>query len=711
MEAEKYQKWIFRISLLLCVASLFVVLSLGYTYVHSPSQLVEAAEDNAQNQAEVATKEIDRELSELKKIPESIATDLTNGELEDHQVVERLKDTIEEHPEFFGISAVYTPYAYDPEKKLYAPYYVRKNNELELIQIEDVYDYTQPDPEDGAGPRTAWYHQTLAEDACWIEPYYGTAGKTFMVDYNVLFYRTNLSTQEKVPAGFIGAEYSLDGIRDIVGSLDLGGDTGYGFILSEKGTVVSHPIQEYLGKEITDLQKSDETLRAISQTITHVKHHDIDNTFTGQTSCVFYDSIPSTNWTLGVVFVEDELLGELKPSQQRLEIKIAVAVMAFLFFLSILLFRAYKGSSGSLWAVAIFFSLLCISGVWFMWYLALQSEEDPKNLNDVEIYDRVGLETALHKYLENSEGWTSENQLIRVPTGVFLQSMKFTSANNVIVTGYIWQNYSENITGEISPGVIFPEAEEIELEEAYNTTGEVIGWHFRAELRQQFDYSRYPFDCEDVWIRLWPNDFRQNVILTPDFNSYDAIRPDYKPGLEQDFVLEGWDVQNSYFSYRKGSYNTTFGIPNYDRDLPELYFNVGIKRDFMSPFISDMIPPVVVAFLLFAVLMISTKHEERIATYGFSSSAVLAYCAALFFVLILSHAALREDLATHGIIYLEYFYFIMYFAILAVSVNSILLASGTTLTFITYQDNLIAKLLYWPVILGVVFGITLAVFY
>lgn len=131
----------------------------------------------------------------------------------------------------------------------------------------------------------------------------------------------------------------------------------------------------------------------------------------------------------------------------------------------------------------------------------------------------------------------------------------------------------------------------------------------------------------------------------------------------------------------------------------------------MSPFISDMIPPVVVAFLLFAVLMISTKHEERIASYGFSSSAVLAYCAALFFVLILSHAALREDLATHGIIYLEYFYFIMYFAILAVSVNSILLASGTTLTFITYKDNLIAKLLYWPVILGVVFGIALAVFY
>jgi hypothetical protein len=80
MEAAKYQKWIFRSSLLLCVASLFFSwcsLSGTRTYVHSPSQLLEAAEDNAQNQAEAATKEIDSELSKLKYVSESIATDLT----------------------------------------------------------------------------------------------------------------------------------------------------------------------------------------------------------------------------------------------------------------------------------------------------------------------------------------------------------------------------------------------------------------------------------------------------------------------------------------------------------------------------------------------------------------------------------------------------------------------------------------------------------
>jgi len=243
--------------------------------------------------------------------------------------------------------------------------------------------------------------------------------------------------------------------------------------------------------------------------------------------------------------------------------------------------------------------------------------------------------------------------------------------------------------------------------------GNVTGWYFRAVLRQQFDYSKYPFDREDVWIRLWHNDFYRNVILVPDFDSYTNMRPDHKPGLERDFVLEGWEIGDSQFSYRNNSYTTNFGVENnpLHSGVPELYYNVGMKRRFLTPFISYLTPLVVVAFLLFAVLMISTKDEAKVARYGFTSSTVLAYCAALFFVLIVSHVALRQKLAADGGIYLEYFYFTLYFAILAVSVNSILLASDARFSLVHCRDNMIARLLYLPVILALVLGTTLAVFY
>ena len=46
---------------------------------------------------------------------------------------------------------------------------------------------------------------------------------------------------------------------------------------------------------------------------------------------------------------------------------------------------------------------------------------------------------------------------IRIPTGVFIQSVEFVKANDVNVTGYVWQKYSDDIPAEVSRGFVFPE--------------------------------------------------------------------------------------------------------------------------------------------------------------------------------------------------------------------------------------------------------------
>ena len=63
-----------------------------------------------------------------------------------------------------------------------------------------------------------------------------------------------------------------------------------------------------------------------------------------------------------------------------------------------------------------------------------------------------------------------------------------------------------------------------------------------------------------------------------------------------------------------------------------------------------------------------------------------------------AHVNLRVNLAAQGSIYLESFYFLMYGAILPVAVNSIILASPNHPRFLVHQGNLIASLLYWPVV-------------
>jgi hypothetical protein len=58
----------------------------------------------------------------------------------------------------------------------------------------------------------------------------------------------------------------------------------------------------------------------------------------------------------------------------------------------------------------------------------------------------------------------------------------------------------------------------------------------------------------------------------------------------------------------------------------------------------------------------------------------------------------------------EYFYFVTYFAILGVAAN-VLLFTLTENGMVRLQDNLVPKLLFWPMLLGAWFLVTVAFLY
>ncbi|MFN7556425.1 hypothetical protein, partial [Microcystis sp.] len=69
-----------------------------------------------------------------------------------------------------------------------------------------------------------------------------------------------------------------------------------------------------------------------------------------------------------------------------------------------------------------------------------------------------------------------------------------------------------------------------------------------------------------------------------------------------------------------------------------------------------------------------------------------------------------QKIITAGIIYFDYFYFILYIMILLVAINAILFASNIKLDWIHYKNNLIPKLLYWPTNLALLLLVTMLVF-
>src|SRR5687768_8636159 len=149
----------------------------------------------------------------------------------------------------------------------------------------------------------------------------------------------------------------------------------------------------------------------------------------------------------------------------------------------------------------------------------------------------------------------------RVPTGIYLQSFEFLNANNVEIAGFVWQSYGPEIPDHVMRGVVLPEAvaEAYEAKEAWRIEGddgtEQIGWYFHGTYRQNFDYHLYPFDRQDIWLRIWSPEPVEGVMPVPDFGAYRDLTPSTLPGVDTQFVYGGWDPLNTSFSYDLIDYN------------------------------------------------------------------------------------------------------------------------------------------------------------
>ncbi len=334
-------------------------------------------------------------------------------------------------------------------------------------------------------------------------------------------------------------------------------------------------------------------------------------------------------------------------------------------------------------------------------------------------------EQAADNFLK--ENWEKQNEhtgpIIKLKTGIFIQSLEFFNSTEVNLTGYIWQHYTDGIHDTIKPasgevGFILPEqvnsGSDITPREVYRyRTGadEVIGWYFEATLRQPFKYDTYPFDHKTVWVRMWPKEFSGNIVLVPDFQAYTKTGVKDIFGIENDIVLGTWERQNTYFDYKLMEYDTNFGISHYvgQKGFPELYYNFVVKRKFENAFIVHLLPLFLVAALLFASMLTVSVNASLSEKLGFSTSGFIGACSALFFVVLLAHIQLREQFAGTTIVYIEYFYILIYALLVLATVNTFLFSihADRWSNIIVYEDNLIAKVLYWPFLLGSMILITL----
>jgi hypothetical protein len=691
----------------LTLASIVVAAGLGIDYWVMTRRAVTGERDRARAEAVHAAATIDTELKRLPRVIDAIADELSSGRVTRAQMLDRLKSAIDTLPQLAGVGVAYVPYAYDPNLRLYAPYYQRTAASSNLISLDSLYDYTQSGQQ--------WYEAALKTGRNWSEPAIAGSGGNAVVEYSVPF--TEGPSADAKPAGVVHGTMSLSEISDLVRALDLG-EYGYGFLVSSKMAVISHPLATKLTRSPLDNASTAAEQGTAGQMLNAVQHmfaviqghpgevEEVIDPVTNEPSWVLTQQVPSTGWTVGVVFLKGATTTGDQFRHVQMRLTLAVLACGCLLLITSTL-RRHNGSIKRLWVAVIAAAALLLVGIAALWHEGY-GEPAPNPTGEIMFANAAGV----RKFILDSTR-TSLKQKgtlpIFVPTGVLLQTLEIVGPNNINFTGYVWQKYARNIPTSVGRGFVLPEAADSQITEVYkhvDEDAEVIGWRVKATIRQSFDYSKYPLDEQDFRLRLRHVDLESPATLIPDLDSYQIINPLARLGIERNFTLPGWQIARTQFSAGTSDPSTTFGLATGSREaLNELSFNLVLDRRIIEPIFSNLLPLAVSGFMVFSLLLV-VKESTRANVVQ-----ILSAYSSLFFVVILSELDLRRRLSSLSIMYIEYFYFAMYGAILILALIALTNAYTGHFPRLERREHLMPKLLFWPTILVCLLAITWITFY
>ncbi len=654
--------------------------------------------------------QVDTILTKIIEEGNRLAELLGSNQYEAVEIERMIKESSLRIPEIQGVTACFEPYAFSKDQKLYCPYYNKGTKDY--LFVGKSYDYTV------IGEGTAWYTGVRAEGAKWVEPYFAKGAQDWYIDYGIPFYYNAGSKKGKV-RGTITLSFVCSGFKKLVHSLSIG-KTGYGLITSQKGTFLSHPVNEYIGTtNISEIKNHEEDsglqagYEAVEKGQTgQIKFYD---PVAKDNSLFFFDKIPSSDWRIGLLFFENDLLADHELMNRKF---IQLAIWLSLFFVCLLAIYFNKDylNQKEIWQLSIVGSLLLLGNICLIGYLQHttfygHSEEKSPPIIDL---------TSLGSFVNQQNNRSDELKLPRstpIPTGIYVQRMEFEDSYNLNIGGTIWQKYPTEIVDSIQIGFTFPQmspfSEAAYLEESYrkiipaNEDAKaylLVGWEFRVTLRLNLRYSDYPFDKRHINIEIVPLNQNDYLIFTPDLASYHYTNPAKKSGLDKKIEISGSEILESYFNYSIETYESDFGYGNKSlfEEIPILHYNIYLRRILLNAFITYLIPIFVTLIIVFIMIHACGKTQER--------QGIIESMAAFFFVLIFSHIDLRKEIVTADLIYMEYFYFIAYFMLIFATFNLIIYTKDKSHIF-DFNENQIFKASFFPIFLFALLLVTLARFY
>jgi sigma-B regulation protein RsbU (phosphoserine phosphatase) len=230
---------LYSIIILFAVAVVFTAMEFRHVYAEYWWK------KNTREQAEAKlvgeVNKIQKLILSIEQIPQNLAYVLEFSKPKKEHMRFLLEAVVATNDEVFGTCIAFEPNSYEKDSTFYAPYLYEKNGILVYTDPTDSTDYYFS---------SDWYLlPKLLKQPVWIEPYYDmgpSGGNIVMATYSVPFY--SFDGKKETIHGIIAIDISIEWLSKLLSSIKLF-DESYAILVSESGTVLSAPNQQWIYNE------------------------------------------------------------------------------------------------------------------------------------------------------------------------------------------------------------------------------------------------------------------------------------------------------------------------------------------------------------------------------------------------------------------------------------------------------------------------------
>jgi len=321
MKQRRFQTFSARLNLwILALGSLVFLSVLSVNYYLSRQLLEEYVRDLAISTINTAVSNIEAVLLSVSDSADTLALQVKANGFQEQNTLNSIQTSILANPDVYGMTVALEPGIIDGAVAGFAPYYYRKDDELEYADLSDKgYDYRQWD----------WYTRPFSNGkASWSEPYTDDGGgNTQMTTYS-----TPIIEQGKV-IGVATADLELSWLHSLVEAINIG-DAAYGFIVSADDVVIAHPNAAFNMMKLIDTLDN----RIIPENWQrYLDSKRSDQAVYLKTPCrhiegdcrVAIESLGETGWKILIILPEAELVADIR-SLTLMNAMVAVLGLALL---------------------------------------------------------------------------------------------------------------------------------------------------------------------------------------------------------------------------------------------------------------------------------------------------------------------------------------------------------------------------------------------